>query len=126
VADVLRFGYEIRDAAFLDVPSSDLGELSVSPQEIEMAEQLVEATVTTFDPAAYHDTYRDDLLAMIDRKVASGETHVVTEQTEAPAAEPGEGAQVIDIMALLKRSVEKARAEAPGDGAAPKRARKQA
>lgn len=109
VADVLRYGFELRDPAMFELPTEDLAALKVSPQELEMAAQLVNAMVTTFDPGAYHDTYRDDVLAMIERKVASGETHEVREESEVEP--PGSEVEVIDIMALLKRSVERAQAE---------------
>lgn len=124
VADLLHWQYEIRDASELDVRGADLAELQVSEQELAMAEQLVSATVAKWDPAAYKDTYRDDLLALIDKKVTTGETHVLTE-LPAEAEAPAGGAQVVDIMALLKRSVDKAKTEG-GNEKAPARVRRRA
>lgn len=102
--EVLRYPYELRGTEGLDLPSSDLKSLGVTVAETNLAEQLVSTIEKDWDPEAYKDTYHDDLLALIQRK-AQGET--IT-PTEAPPEPTG---QVVDIMELLKRSVEQARAE---------------
>lgn len=112
VLEVLRYPYELRSAEDLEVPGEDLEELGVSDKELKMAEMLVEQMVEEWQPDKYKDRYRDDLLARIQEKIAAGETEVVT--GEAAEEEVEAGADVVDIMSLLKRSVEragKARAE---------------
>jgi DNA end-binding protein Ku len=104
VAYTLRWPYQLRTGADLDLPSENLDDLAVTDQELKMAEQLVGAMVGEWRPEEYRDTYRDDLLKMIDKKVKGGE---VTAH-EAPKPQPG--AEVVDIMALLRRSVEERRA----------------
>ena len=101
LAYTLRWPYQLRDLADLDLPSEDLDELQVSDQELKMAEQLVGAMVGDWRPEQYRDTYRDDVLKMIDQKVKGGK---VTVRREAKPKEGG--AEVVDIMALLRRSVE--------------------
>ena len=110
VLETLRYAYELRDTSELDLPGDDLTELGLTQPEITMAEQLIEAMVTPWDPAAYKDDYRDDLLRVIAEKERTGH---VEEVTAGRQPDSGEG-QVIDIMALLKRSVEEVR-EAGGD-----------
>jgi DNA end-binding protein Ku len=111
VAYTLRWPYQLRDGADLDLPSENLDDLAVTDQELKMAEQLVGAMVGEWQPEQYHDTYRDDLLRMIEEKVKGGK---VTARTEP---KPPEGAEVVDIMALLRRSVEEKRtAEAQPQG----------
>jgi len=100
--EALRYPYELRSAADLDLPGSDLAALGVTDAELALAAQLIGTIEGDWDPSAYHDTYHDDLLALIERK-AKGET---IEVAEAPA-EPS--AQVVDIVELLKKSVEDAR-----------------
>lgn len=103
VLDLLRWPHELRSADALGLPG-DLAEIGVSDAEMKLARQLVEALASEWDPSAYRDTYRDDLLALIERKVATGEV-------EAPptvAETPGEAAEVVDIMELLKRSLDAA------------------
>jgi DNA end-binding protein Ku len=106
--EVLRYDYELRGADDLDVPSSDLASLGVTDAEVALARQLVATIESDWDPSAYRDTYHDDLLALIERK-AEGEV------IAAPPAEVAEqGGQVVDIMELLKRSVEQAREQRGG------------
>lgn len=103
VAELLRYAYEIRSADAYDVPHADSPEAAVSEQEVAMAGQLVGSMVAEWDPAAFHDTYREDILALIEKKVASGVTHEAS-ATTPPQPETGEG-EVVDIMELLKRSL---------------------
>jgi DNA end-binding protein Ku len=130
LCEILRWNHEIRDAEALDVPGEDLDKLGVSKQEIDMAAQLVKAMVAKWEPETYRDTYQETVLAMIEEKVKSGQTHVVTEA--APEAPERPAAQVVDIMSLLRRSLEQqgepAGKKAGGDGhaAAKKPARKRA
>ena len=109
IAYTLRWPYQLRGAADLDLPSENLDDLAVTDQELKMAEQLVGAMVGEWQPEQYRDTYRDDLLKMIDEKVKGGKI------TGPKQAKPAEGAEVVDIMALLRRSIEQRKA-APVEG----------
>ena len=66
-------------------------------RELEMARQLVDTLSGTFDPEKYHDEYREEVLALIERKAAG-------EEIVAPAA-PEEPAKVLDLMAALEASL---------------------
>jgi DNA end-binding protein Ku len=96
----MRFEDELRDPAELDLPT---GKQGVSEKELKMAERLVEAMVDKWDPDRYRDDYRVDVKELIERRVASG-------QLEAGPAEPAPRqparGKVLDLMSLLKRSVE--------------------
>ncbi len=106
VLETLRYAYELRDTSELDLPEDDLQALGLTKPEITMAEQLIEAMVTPWDPAAYRDEYRDDLLRVIEEKERTGRVEEVAPSEGVGA--PAEG-QVVDIMALLKRSVDQVR-----------------
>jgi DNA end-binding protein Ku len=97
VLDTLRYANELRDPAELKVPE-DLKAAKVTPKEIEMAERLVEDMEMDWDPARYHDTYRDDLLKMIEEKAAG---HV----RKLPATRKPREAEVIDFASLLEKSL---------------------
>jgi DNA end-binding protein Ku len=99
VLEILRYGHELRDWDSLDLPS---GKEGVSERELEMAERLVEGMVSEWDPDRYKDTYVDDMMAMIKQRIKSGKTEEID---ETPVKRP-EGAKVVDLMALLKQSVE--------------------
>lgn len=103
VLEILRYPHEIRPAADLDVPGEDLKALGVSEREVEMAERLVEGMTGGWSPEQYHDTYRDDLMQLIEARIESGNTDAPDETPVPDAAPRGD---VIDIMSLLKRSVE--------------------
>ncbi|MFP5350236.1 MAG: Ku protein [Gammaproteobacteria bacterium] len=101
--NLLRFHNELRDSQAVKAPGEDLAALRITKREIEMAERLVQDMAARWEPEKYKDEYRDDLLRVVEEKVAAGKTL----ELEAPAAgeTPGTG-QVIDFMTLLKRSVE--------------------
>jgi DNA end-binding protein Ku len=59
----------------------------------------------TWEPRKYHDTYREDLMKRIKEKVKNKETHTLTEASKE--AKPRKSAEIIDLMAVLKQSLEK-------------------
>ena len=108
VVEVLRWPYQLRDASEFDLPAGDLTTLGVSEPELAMAEQLVGAMSAEWAPEEYTDTYRDAVLSIIEEKATRGEIASLA-GAGADAGEPAEpgGGQVVDIMTLLKRSLEK-------------------
>jgi DNA end-binding protein Ku len=106
ILELLRFPDELRDASRLDLPKAASKGTATSAQEIKMAERLVESMVGKWQPEKYHDDYRDDLMKIIDQKVESGKTKVV--ENTMPAAPRAQRGKVIDIMHLLRESVEQA------------------
>jgi DNA end-binding protein Ku len=103
--NTLRYPRELRDTDDLDVPSSNLKEVGVSSREVEMARRLVEGMSTAWKPEEHRDTYHEDLLALIEKRVQAGQTEVVTEPSQEEEQRPAKG-EVVDLMALLKKSVE--------------------
>jgi len=97
-----------------DMP--DPAKLKASARELDIAKQLVDSLATDFDPERYHDTYREQVLELIERK-AAGEEITVQAPTE-PAREP-----TPDLMSALKASLEAVRAH-DGDGDAAAKPRK--
>ena len=71
-------------------------DIKLKPQEIKLAEQLVESLSEDFSPRKYHDTFQENLKALIEAK-REGKT-IVQEPT-------AKRAPVIDMMEALKRSV---------------------
>lgn len=100
--DLLRYAYELRKPSEIDVPGSDLSELGISEKEVELAKQLVDAMAAKWEPEQYVDTYHNDLLGLIKMKAEAGGGPIELPEAEAPPA------KVIDIMSLLKKSVEAA------------------
>lgn len=104
VLNTLRYQNEIRPTDDLELPE----DAKASAREVDMALRLVKEMSEKWKPENYHDTYREDILARIEKKVKAGETRQVAEpEGEAEAEAPRKGAEIIDLMALLKRSVKK-------------------
>lgn len=101
----LRYPSELRAPDDLPVPTRKSKKAAVTRQEVEMARALVEHMSAQWEPEQFHDTYRDDVLALIQKKTKSRQTHEVAEPDEA-AAPASSGAKVVDLMALLKSSLE--------------------
>jgi DNA end-binding protein Ku len=76
-------------------------------RELEMARQLVASLEADFEPDKYHDSYREELLSLIDKKAAGEEI------VERPAAE--EPGKVLDLMAALEASLARSKAAGGGD-----------
>lgn len=75
----------------------------VRPQELTMAAMLIESmSNAAFDPAKYHDTYRQALVAMVAAKIAGHEVM-------APPTPPGADEEVADLLAALSASIAQAR-----------------
>ncbi len=109
VLHLLRFAHELRDGSALNVPQ----EVRLGDQELKMAERLLETMTGKWRPEKYRDDYREDLLGLVERKIQEGKPRVIEEKR---APEPRRPGKVIDIMDLLKRSVEEKagrREEAP-------------
>ncbi|HEY6821102.1 MAG TPA: Ku protein [Burkholderiales bacterium] len=103
VMNTLRYADELRAAEALDF--SSLKHQKISPKELDLALRLIEDMADDWKPEKYKDTYREDLLARIEEKVKAGQTEEIT-KPEKEGREKA-GAEVIDLMALLKRSVER-------------------
>jgi DNA end-binding protein Ku len=91
-------------AGGLELPPAGANAAKVSRAEIAMARRLVEEMSSEWRPEAFKDSYRRDLMRRINEKVRKRQTHVLT-----PVEEPAEerpSAEVIDLMAVLRRSLE--------------------
>jgi DNA end-binding protein Ku len=106
VLNTLRYKNELKPVKNLDVPSRTLKTAGVSPREVEMAKKLVDEMTERWKPERYRDTYHEDLMKLIHKRIKAGKTEVITEiEVDEKEEKPAKG-EVIDLMALLKRSVQ--------------------
>ena len=103
--NTLRFAEELVPANELELPAANARSAKVSRQEVAMARRLVEGMSEAWKPERFKDTYRRDLMRRIKEKVRKRQTHELTEAEEQKEERPS--AEVIDLMAVLKRSLEK-------------------
>jgi DNA end-binding protein Ku len=120
--ELLRYAHELKAPDEVSAPDEGLKQAGVSRKELEMAEQVVEGMSAEWDPGAYRDDYHDDLMALIRKKIESGQTHVIEELEREPRRR--RGGDVVDLMPLLKQSVEQVRSGS--DGHTPRRKAKPA
>jgi DNA end-binding protein Ku len=94
----MRFGDEVVSPSELEdvLPA---GKQNVAKKEVEMAEQLIDSLTTEFDPGAYRDEYREELLALIERK-AEGKDVLAAAAPEEPKP-----TSAPDLMAALEESI---------------------
>lgn len=113
--DLLRYAHELREPENLAVPDRKLSKAAGSERELKLAERLIQDMAGRWQPAKYRDEYRDDVMALIRRKVKSGQTHTVVEPEEA-GEKPRRSSEIVDLMQLLKSSLARRGAVANGRG----------
>ncbi len=99
VLETLRYADEVHKAQgyFRDIadskPDDDL---------MDLAETLIQKKASAFDPSKFHDRYIDALKDLIERKRKG---HTI--RTEDDEKVPQKGMNVVDLMAALKKSIDK-------------------
>jgi DNA end-binding protein Ku len=105
VLNTLRFETEIRGSEELKLPPATLKGAGISDKELKMALSLVEGMSEDWNPAQYHDTYKEDVMALVKKKIKAGQTKTITAaEPEAKTAKPS---NVVDLVALLQDSLGK-------------------
>jgi DNA end-binding protein Ku len=105
VMNTLRYSDEIRSSDELKIPSSTSKTATISDKELKMAMALVEGMSEDWKPDAYHDTYREDILALVEKKVKAKQTKTIT--MPGKEAAPEKSGNVIDLVSLLQQSLGK-------------------
>lgn len=106
VMQTLLWGDEVRKPEFESLSE----ETHASDKELAMASSLVDSLSGDYEPDEFEDDYSDAVEALVSSKIEGGDL------TEAPAAK-GEETEVVDLLAALQKSVDKAKA-AKSSGAA--------
>jgi len=107
LSNTLRYANEIRPVKNLAIPTTGLKADRVTAREVEMATRLVEDMSESWKPERYKDTYHEDLLRLIRKRIKAGRTEVITTpHDEEFVVKPSKG-KVLDLMALLKKSVQR-------------------
>jgi DNA end-binding protein Ku len=121
VMSTMLFADEVLAPERLEELSDGAG-AKTNKREVDIAKQLVGSLAGDFQPDKYRDTYRDQVLELIERKAHGEKIAVQPPPEEAPAPAP-------DLMSALKASLDAVRAqsaESDGKGARPAKAPKKA
>jgi DNA end-binding protein Ku len=103
VLNLLRWGADIKPLTDLDLPAEGTKATQLSEAELKMAAQLVGDMTRPFRPDDYRDSFKDEVMALVHRKVESGQTESVEQPHATDAA--SKSADIIDLTDLLKRSL---------------------
>jgi len=102
VLNLLRWSDEIRTWNDLDLPAEGSKAAGLTEKEIKMGEQLVRDMSGDWDPEQFSDSFKEQILHLVEEKVKAGETETVT---QVDAVEPGESAKIYDLTEMLQRSL---------------------
>jgi DNA end-binding protein Ku len=94
VMEIMRYADELVDSTSFTFPTAE----NVRPAELQMAEQLVATLADSFQPEKFSDTYRDNLMKIINAKMKGKK--ITVEEPKEP-----EPTNVIDLMTRLQESL---------------------
>ena len=120
VLETLRYADEVNKASGF---FREIGDAKPDEELLDLAEALIAKKTGAFEPGEFHDRYVDALKDLIERKRKAKGRKIVE---DADDAAPAKGSNVVDLMAALKKSMEKPGAAAAADAPAKKTAAKRA
>ncbi|MET0209932.1 MAG: Ku protein [Burkholderiaceae bacterium] len=103
VLNLLRWGGEIKSWEALKLPSA--GKAGIKPGEMKMAMQLIEEMSAPWHADKHRDSFKDEILRLVDMKAKAGKIEAVEKAETPPAPEGKAGAKVVDLTELLRRSL---------------------
>jgi len=120
VLNLLRWGEEVRAATALLSLESLSADVALKASEKKMAAQLVADLAAEWNPDAFKDDFKSDIMKLLAQRVKAGDTATVTTLTGDPAAsgDGGSSADIIDLTDLLRRSLGAKKASKGAVGAA--------
>ena len=131
VLNLLRWGEDIRPWKDLPLPAEDAKKAGLAERELKMATELVEDMSSDWDPESFKDSFKDEILRLVDRKIEAGKTEAVAKLGPVEEQEARPSAKILDLTELLQRSLRKGSKAADaedegGEEKAPARTRKPA
>jgi DNA end-binding protein Ku len=116
VLTMMRFADELADLEDFSFPKKT----DIRPAELKMAGQLIDNLVSKWDPAKYTDEYKENLLRVINAKMKGKRPKLIDEDHTPKQAE------VVDLMARLRASLEGKKPAGSGRKTAASKGRKAA
>lgn len=110
ILNLLRWDDEVRDWSALNLPDMDRESVGLSRKELDMGRQLVSDMTVDWRPAQFTDSFREQIMELVQEKIEAGDTARVT-QPEPEESESG-GARIYDLTEMLQRSLKGRKATA--------------
>ena len=108
--NTIRWATEMRPADEMKLPAQGKASTSLKPSELTMAAQLISDMTGPWKAEAYTDTFGEAVKALVQQKVDAGKTEQVTPLEDA--ADVASASNVVDLTALLAKSLERRKAPA--------------
>ncbi|OYU81681.1 MAG: Ku protein [Flavobacterium sp. BFFFF1] len=96
----IRFDQDLRDPSEAKIPEN----ITIQKKELDMAMTIIDQMTEKFEPEKYKDTYKDELLKMIKKKLAAPKGKKVVEN-DTPKTKPTK-TDADDLLEQLKASLE--------------------
>lgn len=104
VMEMLRFAHEVLQTSEADY-LENIEKPKFSAKELKMAQELIEGMSSEWDPEQYKDTYEEDVMKIINKKLEEGEAYTIEEDGGEKTTKTTSG-NLVDLMPLLKKSLE--------------------
>ncbi|MDY7548239.1 Ku protein [Glaciimonas sp. Gout2] len=104
VLDLLRWGTEVRNWDELDLPEEGIKASGISEKEMTMGEQLVRDMSAKWNPEDFTDSFKEQILQLVEDKVKAGQTETVSHIDKEPG-ESSASARIYDLTEMLQRSL---------------------
>lgn len=101
VVQLLRYAADLKDPDDAGVRAIPAGSGAAASKELKMAEQLLSSMQEPWEPESYRDTYRDDLMQLIEQRSKKG-----AKASPAGHSVSSQPTKVLDLVAALQRSLE--------------------
>ena len=108
--NTIRWATEMRPVDELKLPAQGKASTNLKPAELKMAAQLISDMTGPWDADAYTDSFGASIKALVKQKVDAGKTEQVTPLEDA--ADVANASNVVDLTALLAKSLERRKAPA--------------
>ncbi|ABM33093.1 Ku protein [Paracidovorax citrulli] len=112
VLNLLRWGGEIRSFQELNLPPAGGKAVGLKDAEMRMARQLIDDMTQDWDADQFRNSFSEEIMKLVEARAQAGDIAEV-EPLEAPS--DAGGADVVDLTALLRRSLEGGRRKAAAD-----------
>lgn len=109
MVQTLRWADEVREATF---ESLEGGAPRITERELDLARAVVEDLESDFDPSSFEDEYQVQMRTLVEAKLEQGDA--LDTAATFGESEDDEGAEVIDLMEALQRSVDQRRSGGSG------------
>lgn len=101
--ELLHFAEDVKELQDLSVVKNEISDFKTKNPEIQMAEKLIANMTVSWKPSSYKDTYRMDIMKLVNRKVKAGKATEISNDFEEVAEVSSKN--VLDLMPLLKKSL---------------------